>query len=252
MGTYSSDDIKIRHRPSDRLFYDQYRWCVTFFMRGASVLRGGMYDRDYIDHRYQQRYHNQIWMVNNWQTNYGGNWCGALDEKQRDSDVGNLSALATLLGALHDQGKSVVSGDRIWYYTNEWQSVERLASCDWIPERGSLRVTEAVVSRPRDTVVVPDSKYNLRSYFREMPLTEDAQHTLRQYLSAQSQWRLAPSLHDWVRNQPTKNTMFSLTKPQYLRPHWFIDHHTQQEVLMWNLVVPRMIRRTVAIIKVNN
>lgn len=241
--------IQVKTRPSDRLYFDQYRWCVSFDLTSVSLLRGLPSDA-LLALKFEERCHTSVFNRSQWVTNHGGRWGDVVDKASMERHQQRLINVAQWMRDREDFGKVVVSMDRGWYYTSDWDHVLSLLD---LRDVSNVRVCEAVVSRPRGTVMLADSRYKLRSYFREIKLDTMVLQQLQSWLSNQTHMRLAPSLHDWANNRVEYTSSYkALVRPAYLRSHWFVDHNEPAETLLLEMIAPRIIRRTVPIVKVNN
>jgi hypothetical protein len=229
-------------RPGDRYFFDQYRYCVTIKLIGISSLRG--FDK-IVTPLERERSIRRHLSYRDRSVNYGGNWRvqgTPVDPKQGD----NLCELAEYMYHHRAHIKVTVSTNWAYIYSNDLDIINNIMALPYVVVVG---VKEAVINRPRDTVIVPKSQFQSRTYFKERWVNDDERKTLHGFLKNQSDVRICPSLHRELESDKEYFTSRQMKAPGFfLRRYHFIDHTTQAIPIMLNLILPGISRQTVQVI----
>ena len=245
---------KLQRVGSDRLFFDLYRYTACIGLEGASALRGWRCEQeqdalDGISKRWAWRaWRNQyINLQGLSRANRGGSWqktraSVAPDQAEQEIKV-QLDRVMTVFKILRqnrDDIKATVSLDMMYVYCNDLAIIDALAAS---PGVNINYVREVDIDRPRDVLLLNQPTHSHRSYFREKWLPPDQSTMLRNWLLGQHHIRLGPSLGKWVHRYNQDN------KGHYIPPNWFIDHDNRGELLMLEMVSPRLVRKTLEIHK---
>ena len=221
--------LKVKPVETDQLFYGLYRYSVRFDMRELGIIRG--LNPDKIDRLVDDR--------NRWREDhknlYGGIQMYHIDATMRQ----NLKDLCCLLVPYREQIKFVVSYDRGYVYTNDFELVGTLAG---MPILDKIQIQEAKQICPAGTIALHDPKWSHRTYFRSKAIDESQRKTLVEYLRTRENVRMGPGLKDWV-NTPGNSWWVNWT-----HAHFFIDHNNDGELLFLNMVVPNIVRQTKQIV----
>jgi len=211
----------------DRLFYDRYEYCFNFRMAEADTLRE--LDHAKIDQIID--YRNSLQHVT---PNFGGSW-------HRKTMISNIQRerchiVCDLLLDMPDL-KLVLSRDWVYVYNNDLFALRQLEKLEFVEP---LSMTHVTVDRPRDTLLIRNSTYDYRSYFRARKIDIRTKDSLCRFLKDQQDIRISPGLQgflspDW--------------KYHGLSDHYFIDHNETGVLLMLELILPRAIRKTLGIIR---
>jgi hypothetical protein len=104
-------------------------------------------------------------------------------------------------------------------------------------------VRTAVLSLPRDTVVIRNPEYQYRTYFREREVSDDRKATLINWLEAQKgAVRPSPATRQWLKNSK------SHWRSRYMQRYYYVEHDSLQYETMLSLVIPGHVRKTVPVI----
>jgi hypothetical protein len=222
----------LRPVAKDQLYYDRWRYSMSFFMLEANVLKE--MDHGAIDLLLQAR---QKWREISQQRFNHRQTILATDRKNQtisDETMKNLHSVAdTLILSVYEY-KSVVSTNNIWIYSNDLELFAELAALPFIQ---APVYTEARVTRPKNTVVLQRSKHKYRSYFRMVKLCKEDKKKLENFLrNSEGSVRLAPSLKTWLDNNFVR-----------LQDYFFVDHSESTWLTMLGLVHPGLIRKTLQI-----
>jgi hypothetical protein len=224
-------EVEVRRKDTDRLFYDQYHYGIDLHMEDISCMRGlDKLPDDYcteITHRYHQRYHwTYIYRDHNDHT--------AQDHERLES----LHKLAELLNTYRTEIKLVVSGNYGYVYTN---NVQLLLSVITNFSQHVRQLRHACIVRPKNTVSLRNSPHQYRTYFREKSINQTEKQQLLTFLQTQTEWRVSKALLKRL-------TRFS---PMWMSRSYFVDHNTESEVVMLNLIVPGILQMTMPVVEVN-
>jgi hypothetical protein len=223
--------VKVRRKDTDRLFYDQYHYGIDLRMEDISCLRGlDKFPDDYrteITQRYHQRYH--------WTYRYHN---GQVQAARDHEKLELLYKLAELLKLYQTEIKLIVSGNCGYVYTN---NIELLLSVlkDFPLHVRQLR--QACIVRPKNTVSLRNSPHQFRTYFREKSINQTEKQQLLTFLQTQTEWRVSKAL---------LNRLTRLS-PMWMSRSYFVDHNTESEVAMLNLIVPGILQMTMPVVEVN-
>jgi hypothetical protein len=138
--------------------------------------------------------------------------------------------------------KCVNSWQSRYYYTNDLAMAQALQA---VPDCRLQYFREAQPCLPRDVVQLKNSQHSYRSWLRERRVSvEQAQHF----------WNFLTQRGDHYRVNPdTRRRLYSMaTNPQSrirypFGRHSYIDHHSDQDLTMIELVLPGFIRKTLPI-----
>ena len=224
----------------DRLFYNQFRYCVGFHLTEISCLK--ILDHDYVDTVLARRIEWRGLHQQRQQASRGGvgfpasiHTRLAMRPAITESTARNLHDLIDVLLASTEPYKLVTSVDRAWVYTNDLNLMNQL---NQITALENKFYTQAIIDRPVDTIKLKRSAYQQRSYFKTLKMTAQQKHQLAQFVeNQQTHIRVSPALTEWFNDG-------------YLRTqdYFFIDHAGSGWLVMLALVQPGIIRKTLAII----
>jgi hypothetical protein len=84
--------------------------------------------------------------------------------EHKQQDLENLLELLVMLWPFKDQIKPVFSGDWGYVYSNDRQLLQLISSQHYVH---TYYIKEAVITRPKDTIVLRSSVYQYRSFLKE-------------------------------------------------------------------------------------
>lgn len=226
----SSLKLPVEVRKSDRLFFDQYRYCLNFKLQELTVLRCSDHNR--IDHCLNIRTEYGV----NRSFNWGGSWRGSLREITPEVRA-NCHEFYDFIKSTTVQHKLTIYGDWGYCYSNDINFLKSIADIFYIQP---VKYSECVVSRERGTVSVKNSKFDQRTYFKNIRLSEKEREYFTNFLNNQGKTiRLSPALDEWVKN----------SRYHFLNDYYFIDHTGESVLNMLSLVLPGSVRKTLKITK---
>jgi hypothetical protein len=131
--------------------------------------------------------------------------------------------------------KLVVSTNQGYVYSNDLSLIDLL---DHMPELSFKEYSQAVITRPTNSIQLKKSVYSYRSYLRLIKLTaQQKQQLILFFHNQRTQIRVSPALTAWITQS------FNRTQD-----YFFIDHHSESWCTMISLVHPGIIRKTMHII----
>lgn len=215
------------------LFYKSYRWGVNWGQDEIAVLRYSL-DYNHVNMAFKR-------MQKHRELSYGFSgtlpWTKIISQETIDQ----VHKVRQFL--LNAHCKRVLSRDEITVYTNDIEFRDQLSKfiCDNIV--GHVRITEAQVCYPDQSVQIREPQHKFRTYFKTRQLSKKTKNQLLQWLAAQgSDIRLGPALNAFVMGY---NNPWRL---DWLQDYYFIDHNDLGYSTMLNLLVPGTIRKTVSIV----
>lgn len=152
----------------------------------------------------------------------------------------NLEDLAELLFDKLKDLKIVFYGSWGYVYSNDLKMLKNLSKLQYIE---SVSRTEIVVNRPKGTVALQKSAYKFRTYFFDLLVNQDQRDSIATFLQNQQDIRLSPALSKWCRN---------LKAFYWIQRSFFIDHNEENFSFALQLIHPRIVRKTMPIIELNN
>lgn len=222
-GIYSMLSLKTEGR--DRLYYDQWEYAFSFFLKEAHALR----------ERNVEKLERNIAMRQNWP-----GW----QARYTAPVVDNLKAALTHINSISAPFKMIVSGHHITIYTND----SALAS-DLKTACGFVRISysrQAVIDRPRDTVLLLEPKHSIRSYFKSQWFPGAKVPALRDFFQAQQgAIEPSPALRDFLKSTNQHDLWFP--------NHYYVDYDDPRYATMLAMIMPRCFRKTLAVTqRINN
>jgi hypothetical protein len=222
--------LKFEPAVRDRLFYDRFRYCLSFDLPEISCLRHHEFDPTVISQQLQGRRHWREVYSQGIGARHSRAWRPITPQIEQD-----LAGLAQLLKSAKDSFKLVVSVDHGRVYSNSQSLLDQLSQ---LPQLINCTCSESVIDRPRDSVKLQDSQFQFRSYFRANCIAENQKQNLINFLTVQQNHvRISPALAEWIK-QPG----------QWFRDYFFVDHDSMTWLTMLALVCPGSIRKTMHII----
>lgn len=217
------------------MFYDRFRYCISFGLQESSCLREQDLDCARIREMLQRRKHwrevsQQRWTGAHQSILAHSRWNEITEEVEQ-----NLYNFADILRNSGVDLKLVVSTDYGWVYTNDLALIDQLQQLRMLTGK---RYSEAVVDRPKNTIKLKNPQHNYRSYFKITKLTGQQKDNLIIFLTNQQPHiRVSPALLDWT------TSAFHRTQD-----YFFVDHNQMSWLTMLALVQPSIIRKTQQII----
>lgn len=229
----------------DRLYYDQYQWCVCFPHDGASLLRPAGSDLDsYLEivigrwnwrtaSKFPGAYRHRV------VANSGGSWRVENNDAVSSERFSNIMKLAQLLWRRPDT-KVITYYAWVYVYCND--PVPILQDLRAVVQ--DITIKKAVINRPKNTIIRRDPRHTIRSYLRSKRITDQQKNSLATLLRNQSDIKISRSMQDWF--EMSGKSLY------WAHDYYWFDHDNQGLELMLEMIVPGLIGRQHRIIAVNN
>ena len=218
----------------DRWFYNQYEYCLGFWLDEVNCLRE--LSHEHVDQMLERRQQWREIAQQRW--NQGQRQHSILGRRFRpitEETVADLHELTHTLLSTTSQFKLVVTVNQAHVYTNDLALIDQLRA---MPALKYQTLSQAVITRARDTIQLRRPRHAWRTYLRHIKITAEQKQHLIAFLQGQhTQVRLAPSLVSWM-DQPYLRT----------QDYFFVDHDSANWCTMLALVQPGVIRKTLAIV----
>jgi len=211
----------------DRLYFDQYQYCMRVNLVEAGCLR--KLGHEFIDQAIARR---RAWLIPRTGLN------GMAPRNISEETSKNLHAVCDVLLSTKHKYKLQVHYWGMYMYTNDCALLIDILAVPQ-PPADSLKLTQAVVNRPRNTIALKNPQHKYRSYFISRSLSDNQKKSIGNFLTVnQDIIRASPGVIKWLAGN------WSWTMPNY-----FIDHNDQSCLIMLSLIYPGLIKNTFDIIK---
>jgi len=208
----------------DRLFYDQYHYCINFYLQEASCLRD--IDHEHVDVILERR---RLWREAGRERINRFAQYKPIDQQV----VANLHNLVDIFLQSQVQFKTVTTVDQLWIYSNDLNFISRLYEIPFLEHK---TLTKALIAHARDTISIKNPQHQYRTYFKNQAFSQDEKTKITNFLLNQTECRLGPGLGDWLANNWLRT-----------QDHYFIDHNEHSLLTMLCLIKPGLLRKTKAI-----
>lgn len=222
-------NLNLKQVGGSKFYFGQWRYCMKGQLPEVSALRYNNYDivliNDVLDQRESWRQRTR----KRWKDDNSGIVRDIITTETRR----NLFAFADIMRQQTIPHKLVLSMSSFYCYTNDLDFLNQL---DRLPYLSQKNFTEIVVDRPEATLLLKQSDYAFRIYFRGIKLTEDSREKLTNFLLRYPDVRISPGLQAWMLSS------YSRTMDYY-----FVDYNDPGWPLLLSLVQPGLIRKTMQI-----
>jgi len=221
---------KIRSDSRDKLYYDQYAYCLHISLQDLCALRRRT-------HSDIDQFCNQA----NWarDINYGGSWRWPMRRIRPVTDQSREHCHLALdaINSISIPYKLIINDDWGYIYTNNLDPFNDLINSPGVSVK-DIRL--ATLDRPRDTLVIKSSVHDERTYFRNQHIELETKNTVSTFLHNCSDIRVSPSMSSWLYDYPTH---------RYLSDNYFIDHNSDGFLTMLQLVAQLKIKKTYKLLR---
>ena len=226
------NNIKFRKISRNQLFYDQWQYCLGFYIAEATALRN--LDPEQINNVLDKRIEWRAQTERRWEKFYGKNkphsWSKITDQTRE-----NLQEVGKFLLNSGCAYKLVVSYNQANVYSND---LDFLARLDKIKILKSKSYRQVLVDIPKNTILIKSSLYKYRSFLTRVKLSNNEKLLIKNFFDNQQESiKIAPALKIFLSNSVA-----------WTQDYYFIDHNEKSWLTMINLVRPGLIRKTVEII----
>ena len=220
-----NSDLKIKTEGRDRLYYDRYKYVVSFDLQDAYVLKlsGHQAIDDWLDHAEQMRINSVF------------RWSGYTRRSVTEESRRHCHHMFDFLQSYSSEYKSYISMHWVYLYTNDLDFVTGAVQQ---PGARFFSLKQAHIDRPRNSVKLKKSDYSLRTYFGVTYIDENTVQTLRSFIENNSV-KPSPTLQSWLLG-------YSMLFPWARQ--FFIDYNEESIITLLSLSVPVKLYRTVDII----
>ena len=210
--------MKFKTVERNQLFFGQYQYCISFFLKNVSVLR----DLDPIKILRSIQYRNQ--------------WApSVISKKITEEEQHELIQVCDYLLARSHAFKRTVSTHMMYLYTNNPEDFKNLNDV------GGLVVsncTQVFVTLQPNAVTLKNPAHSYRTFFRERWLRDHELQNIREYFRARAdQFRLSPGFQMLVEG-----------RRMWLMGNYFVDHNEPQADFLINMAVPGIVKKTLPIV----
>ena len=203
-----------------RLYYNQYQYSASFALPGAHRVRNYKNEDTIIA---SVRHYNSNVVTRTW------------GDLISDVQLGNLLAISQLLKTSSESYKYISCFNWMYIYTNDVALLEAISQS---PAVTDAKYSQAVVDLPSDVVVLKQSKYQYRTYFKSKSVSTEASARVRKFLLDRT---------DCYRFTPGLKHMLQTRQQMYFRDYYFVDHNGPGDMLMLAMVCPGIVRKTMPI-----
>jgi len=236
-----NSSLTIKTRKSDRLYFSKYQYCLSFRLDRAGCLRNLGKDsvlsvNDYVTDRFMMQY--QYF----WQSHRTPHRDDISEQAFRQRILDDLIVVAQALKSCLEIMRLMVSGNYVYLYSNNLDTLTELLT---IPQfsRGA-NIYQIEIDRPANTVMLRNSLYLKRSYFREQWIDVNRKQALKNFLTRQDDIRIGPGLYSCLHS----NNNISYQGETLMQRYYFFDHNSDNTSVMLELIVPGTIRQTVPVL----
>jgi hypothetical protein len=219
MALLDSQTLEIKTEARDRLYYKDYHYSAQFYLQNASAIRHLKHDviDDYVSHR------TRLNSYSNWDRPV------TADSKQQ------LHNVCDLFLAFREPFKKMVYHSHIYFYTSCLEDLELVYNH---PDISYFQATKADVCLPLDVVLLKEPKHKYRTYLKERWIPDEQTPVLRKFLLNRE------NLYSFT---PLFKSRLSTSERFYIMSHFFIDHDDPKDLLMLEMVIPGLVRKTMPI-----
>jgi hypothetical protein len=238
------DSNQNRKEDTDRLYFDQYRYSLKLHLKDFSCLRemrNSTKTQIEVEFITTKRFAKRLSYDRFWTYTEPGSAILNVTDEQTTTKM-RLDNLIHILGVLwpvRHQVKIIFSGDWGYIYSNDRDLLLKIKDLHYVT---GYYIKEAVISKPKNTVVLKSSPYRFRSYFAYKKYDEDKKTRILDYLKNQPDIKISKGLNHWLKYKIS----------DWSRRHYYFDHNDSRIELMLQLIFPDIVRTTMPIIEVNN
>ena len=138
--------------------------------------------------------------------------------------------------------KITISSNWLYFYTNNPEDIESLAKTS--PMKLLGKISEVEITHAQDAIGLKNPRHLFRTYVHSHRPTQAQRDSLREFLRHNKKYvRTSPSLKDFLSPK---------SKSLWMMNYFFIDHSDMKMVTALALMNPKLIRKTMPIVKVNS
>ena len=238
-----------RKEDTDRLYFDQYRYSLKLQVKDFSCLRemrNSTRTQTEVEFIVAKRFAKRLSYDRFWTYTSPGLAIPGLailnttdEQTTTKMRLDNLIHMLGHLWPVRNQVKIMFSGDWGYIYSNDRDLLIQIDNLYYVT---GYYIKEAVVSKPKNTVVLKSSAYQFRSYLAYKKYDDAKKSRILDYLKNQPDVKISRGLSHWLKYKAS----------DWSRRHYYFDHNDTKIELMLQLIFPDIVRTTMPIIEVNN
>lgn len=203
------------------LYYGLYQYSAQFYLKEASCLRD--LDHDKINKVLSYR---AAWTTN----------------RVQDYEQDAVHQACDCLLAVKNPYKIMVSYNWIYFYTNDVADIDYLSAVSPMTRIGDI--TTVKITYPKDCVGLRRPKHAFRTYVKSHNPTPEQKESLREFIkNNRKEIKASPALADFLTTKSYRSWMMD---------YFYFDHSDMRMVTALALLNPKLIRKTLPIVQVNN
>lgn len=226
----SLTNLSQRTKTSDRLFYNQYKYCFKLFIPHAPALSS--LDHEHVDEILNMREH--LWEKSR-SINFGGSWRVKEDYQITPALRHKLHRAVNFFNRT-DDCKLVIVQSFMYVYTNRYTMRDDFINLDF----DINQITTIKVNRPLGTVKSSDQANKIRCYFKQLKVTDKEYDLLKKFIENNIEV-VNPSIG--------LELFFDRSTLRLLRNYYFIDFPEASMITTLELTTPNLIRKILPIVK---
>jgi len=225
----SLTNLNQRTKTSDRLFYNQYKYCFKLYAPHASALTS--LDHEHVNSILDMR--QTLWNKSR-RINFGGSWA-AVDEQITDATRNKFHKAVNYFKQVVKETKLVVLQSFMYVYTNRYNVRDELLNLGFPINQ----ITTVKVNRPLGSVKSLDEESKTRCYFKQVEITNKEHELLKSFIKTNIEG-VKPSLG---------LEYFFGRSDRLLRNYFFLDFTEDSLITTLELMTPNLVRKVSPIVK---
>lgn len=225
----SLTNLNQRTKTSDRLFYNQYKYCFKLYAPHASAL--ATLDHERVSQILDMR--ETLWNKSR-RVNFGGSWA-TVDEKITDATRNKFHRAVNYFKQVAEETKLVVLKSFMYVYTNRYNLRDELLNLGFPINQ----ITTVKVNRPLGSVKSLDEESKTRCYFKQVEITNKEHELLKSFIKTNIEG-VKPSLG---------LEYFFGRSDRLLRNYFFLDFTEDSLITTLELMTPNLVRKVSPIVK---
>lgn len=151
-------------------------------------------------------------------------------------DIVYIHDYCDLLLSLSSEFKIVIYKDSLYVYTSDIRDINCLVNSPLTKIQKPCQITEAELFYDKDFVYLKNPTHKFRSYLRSRELTTQNSEYLSNFFRT-NQETVKPNPRLWYK-------LIYNNRYYYIHTKDFVDHNSKHEILMLNIMLPGIVRRT--------
>lgn len=213
------------------LWYGKYRFCLRLYLNEAHCLRS--YDDKQIAKSLdmRRRWGRRMMDTQGLFSPAPGSWRWQELEITAE-DEANLYAMRDVLVDQTQPYHKHIAGDWMYIYSNDPYLLDQIQDLRFL-DPSKMERSEIVQQGTPGKIQLKNPKYQYRTYLRDIGLEPNQRKRLQDWLAAQQDIKLSPSLSRWC-----------TWDVRYLESYYFFDHDSKTILSMLGMIMPEVVRKT--------